>query len=975
MAGGNIILIVDDAEINRESLADAFGDEYITLQAENGVQAMKILRGHRRNLAAVFLDLMMPKMNGYEVLSEMRNQNLLFEIPVIVVTGMADPSERDSLIRKGASDVLFKPVSHKMVMDSLNKVMEAKNYRKKLASSVKVTELPQGIKYEDIMDAVMSIMKHPNMEKPRHMLRVSEYTRILLKEYGKLDKKAKLTKEKIGYMAEAALLHDVGKLVISTKILNKKGAMTEEEMAVMKTHCVQGCNIISIFDQSDKNEFIKYTYNICRFHHEHWDGTGYPSGVKEDAIPVCAQAVALTTEFDFLSGGGADFSDNTIEAVVLGKNTKYSEKMITAFENSLEEMKTAAENINALDDLESYNEVTRRLIEIFEIKEYASTDNVAENYNSMMALLDATVFELDTVTGRFRRIYTTFSDFTGVPMRGEFGEDFIDLLQNDIKDEYRDEVLAYLYKAGAGNIKASVVPVSVTCQIYNSFHGGYQWYRISTINMSWNPKTNNKTLLVIKNVDREIYVQSEITRISSKAKRIARDIVKYRDENEVLKATAQYDRLTGLFNRTASADEIEGIITEYPDSIHGLMVINVDGFKSINDKYGHRQGDKALKAFGEIISKQFRNCDVVGRMGADEYIAFMSDVPDPDVLTIKADNIASSIRKLSNESGVYSNITVSIGISFYPKDGNTYEELFQKADAALYEAKKAGKGRYQVFDEHTHIIKRLSEVRKRIKRARGNQSFVNSLYEARFSEEVSIAGISEMIDRIGQEYKLNDIYIIDYNSTDLVFKWAAGSEIDKNSITTEPLREFIDIVRMQCEDIEWICDDVKKLSNDAKKLLLENYVGSFVCEPILRNNRSAGMVMFIKENEATSWSEDMIEAFRVAAKLVRDHLLRIKAEKDNSFLRNITGILVANPGKEVHIIDETYRLLTSPDSGDGATWGGKCYKEIYDRDKPCKDCLVKHITRENERIEDAKRSATMVPITKFRRVYVIVDKE
>ena len=201
MAGGNIILIVDDAEINRESLADAFGDEYITLQAENGVQAMKILRGHRRNLAAVFLDLMMPKMNGYEVLSEMRNQNLLFEIPVIVVTGMADPSERDSLIRKGASDVLFKPVSHKMVMDSLNKVMEAKNYRKKLASSVKVTELPQGIKYEDIMDAVMSIMKHPNMEKPRHMLRVSEYTRILLKEYGKLDKKAKLTKEKIGYMA------------------------------------------------------------------------------------------------------------------------------------------------------------------------------------------------------------------------------------------------------------------------------------------------------------------------------------------------------------------------------------------------------------------------------------------------------------------------------------------------------------------------------------------------------------------------------------------------------------------------------------------------------------------------------------------------------------------------------------------------------------------------------------------------------
>ncbi|MBR4754163.1 MAG: diguanylate cyclase, partial [Lachnospiraceae bacterium] len=693
MAGGNIILIVDDAEVTRETLAELFGDEFIILQAENGVQAMKILRGHRRNLAAVFLDLVMPKMNGYEVLSEMKNQNLLFEIPVIIVTGMADPSEKDSLIRKGASDVLFKPINPKMVMDSLNKVMEAKNYRKKLESSVKVSaEVPKAVKYENIMDAVMSIMKHPNMEKPAHMLRVSEYSRLILKEYAKLDKKARLNQDKINNMSEAALLHDVGKLVISTKILNKKGAMTEEEMAVMKTHCIQGCNIISIFSQSDKNEFIKYTYNICRFHHEHWDGTGYPSGVKEDAIPVCAQAVALTTELDFYTAGGTDFSDRNVEAVYVSKGTKYSEKMIKALENTLEEIKNTAKKINAMEDMDAYNEVTRRLIDTFEIKEYANTDNVAENYNSMMALLDATVFELDTITGKFRRIYTTFSDFTAVPMSGEFGVDFIDLIQMDIKEEFRDEVLSYLFRAISGNIKVSVVPVSVTCQIYNNFHGGYQWYRISTVNMSWNPKTNNKTLLVIKNVDREIYVQSEINRISTKAKRIARDVIKYKDENEALKATAQYDRLTGLFNRSAAAFEIEERIIEYPDSLHGLMLINIDYFKSINDKYGHRQGDKALKEIGEIIQKQFRNCDVVGRMGADEYVAFMVDIPDMDVLTIKADNIISTINKLKTESGVYSEITVSIGIAYYSKDGKTCEDLFQKADAALFEAKKNGKG-------------------------------------------------------------------------------------------------------------------------------------------------------------------------------------------------------------------------------------------------------------------------------------------
>ena len=975
MTGGNIILIVDDAELNREIIAEAFGDEYIILQAENGVQAMKILRGHRRNLAAVFLDIMMPKMNGYEVLSEMKNQNLLFEIPVIVVTGMVDVSEKDSIIRKGASDVLFKPVNTKMILDSFNKVLDVKNYRKKLETSVKVTELPAGIKYQDIMDAVMSIMKHPNMEKPGHMLRVSEYVRDILTEYAKIDKKSKLSKDKINYMAEGALLHDVGKLVISTQILNKKGAMTEEEMSVMKTHCVQGCNIISIFDQSGKNEFIKYTYNICRFHHEHWDGTGYPSGVKEDAIPICAQATALATELDFFTNGGVDFTDRNVEGIFVSRGTKYSNEMTKAFENALEEIKKAKDKINALDDMEAYSEVTRRLIEIFEIKEYSSSDNVAENYNSMMALLDATIFELDTVTGKFRRIYTTFSDFTMVPQRGDFGEDFIDLIQNDIKDEFRDEVLAYLYKAISGNIKTSLVPVSATCQIFNSFHNAYQWYRISTINMSWNPKTNNKTLLVIKNVDREIYVQSEINRISNKAKRIARDVVKYKDENEVLKATAQYDKLTGLFNKTAAAEEIEDIINEYPNSLHGMMLINIDGFKNINDRFGHKQGDAALKEFGEVIQKHFRSCDVVGRVGADEYIAFISNAPIPDVLSIKADNIASSIRKMSKESDVYTDISVSIGIAFYPKDGKTVEELFQKSDAALFQAKKAGKDRFQIFNEGTHIVKRLSEVRRRIKRSKANQNFISSLYDLRFSEEVSIVGVSEMIDRIGQEYNLNDIYIIDYDSTDMVFKWSAGSEIEKNCVTTEPLREFIDIVRLQCEDIEWICEDVKRLSIDAKKMLEENFVGSFVCEPILKNRRAAGMVMFIKENEATSWSEDMIEAFRMAAKLVRDHLLRVKAEKDNSFLRNITGILLANPGKNAHIIDETYRLLVKPDTGDGPVWGGKCYKEIYGLDKPCKDCLIKHVTRENERIEDKNRVATMVSVSKFRRLYVVFDKE
>ncbi|MBE6015479.1 MAG: diguanylate cyclase [Lachnospiraceae bacterium] len=975
MASGNIILIVDDAEVNREMMAEVFGDDYIILQAENGVQAMKILRGHRKALAAVLLDIVMPRMNGYEVLSEMKNQNLLFEIPVIVVTGMVDEAERDVLLRKGASEVLFKPVSPKKLRDSVSKVIESKNYRNKLENNVKINESPQVAKGQDTMDAVMSIMKHPNMENPLHMLRVSAYTRAFLNAYKKIDKKAKLTDEKINYMSEAALIHDVGKLVISPQILNKKGPMTEEEMSVMKSHCIQGCNIISIFDQSDKNEFIKYTYNICKFHHEHWDGTGYPTGVSGDSIPICAQAVALTTELDFLTAGGREFTDNNIEGILTGKGSKYKEEVIEAFEASLEEMKEEKDKINAIDTSDAYDIVTNRLIDIFDIKDVADAKAGAEKYNSLLSLLDATVFEVDIVTGRFRRIYTTFSDFTDIPQRGNLTEDFMDVINMDIKDEFRNETLAFLYNAVSGKKKSTTIPESVTCQIYSTFHNAYQWYRISAIGMIPSPTTNNRIMLVIKNVDSEIYVQSEINKMVTKTKRIERDIKKYKDENEKLKASAQYDKLTDLYNKNAAAMAIEELLREYPDGIHGMMLINIDNFKSINERYGHMEGDNALKRFAILINRQFRNCDIVGRRKGDEFIVFMTNLPSFDVLTIKAENIVASIGKLSRESKVYENITVSIGISFYPGHGDSYARLYQKSDAALAAARKNGRNRYKVFDENTKIVKKITEVIDRAGWNRRQFDFLTSLYNIRFSSDVSIDGISNLVDAIGREYNLNDIFIVDYDSTDIVFKWTAGSVIDSTYITGEDLREFLDIIRINNDDVEWVVDDVKILGEELKKMLLDNKVGSFVCEPIMRGSRAAGMVLFIKEHEQVEFSADMLEAFRIATKLVRDHILRVKSEKDNKFLRGILGEVIDIPGIKTHVIDDSYRLLKKGEEGEMLTWGKKCYEELFGLKKPCKDCLIKHISRENERIEDAKTSATMISVGRFNRVYVVMEKE
>ena len=154
-----------------------------------------------------------------------------------------------------------------------------------------------------------------------------------------------------------------------------------------------------------------------------------------------------------------------------------------------------------------------------------------------------------------------------------------------------------------------------------------------------------------------------------------------------------------------------------------------------------------------------------------------------------------------------------------------------------------------------------------------------------------------------------------------------------------------------------------------------NKVGSFVCEPIMKGPRAAGMVLFIKEHEQVEFSADMLEAFRIATKLVRDHILRIKSEKDNSFLMGVLGAVIDIPGIKTHVIDDSYRLLKKGEEGEPLTWGGKCYEELFGQKKPCKDCLIKHISKENERIEDAKTSATMISVGRFNRVYVVMEKE
>lgn len=300
------ILIVDDEEVNRALLEMMFISDYDILQAANGREAIEQIK-HSENLVLILLDIVMPELDGFGVLDYMKEENLIENIPVILITSETPRDSEDKAYSYGIADVIHKPFYPEIVKKRAKNIIEL--YQNKLNMEERLREqekaiLAQGRKIREnnefMIESLSSVVEFRSAETGDHVRRIKYLTRILLKYLVRYFPKYGLTPAQVDAIARASALHDIGKIGIPDAILLKPGKLTPSEYEVMKTHTTIGCEILESFHKMYEDDFYQYCYDICRHHHERWDGKGYPDGLEGDDIPISAQIVAIVDVYDAL---------------------------------------------------------------------------------------------------------------------------------------------------------------------------------------------------------------------------------------------------------------------------------------------------------------------------------------------------------------------------------------------------------------------------------------------------------------------------------------------------------------------------------------------------------------------------------------------------------------------------------------------------------------------------------------------------
>ena len=359
------ILIVDDSEFNRDMLKEILRETYNYLEAENGNQAIQIM-GENPGIDLMLLDINMPQMNGFEVLKWMNQSRCIDETPVIMISSEDAVDTMRKAYELGITDYITRPfdsvIVKKRVQNTLGLYMKQKHLINVVYDQVYEKE-----ENNNIMIRILSnVLGSRNSESREHILHIKTATEMMLRQLVKITDAYPMTEADISLITTASSLHDIGKIRISEEILNKPGRLTDEEFKIMKTHSELGADMIRDMHFPKDNSLVRASWEICRWHHERWDGKGYPDGLKGEEIPISAQVVSIVDVYDALTSERcykkAFDHDTAIQMILDGQCGQFNPILLMCLkELSLQLSKMIDKE---MDDISYYHEVQRLSNEI-----------------------------------------------------------------------------------------------------------------------------------------------------------------------------------------------------------------------------------------------------------------------------------------------------------------------------------------------------------------------------------------------------------------------------------------------------------------------------------------------------------------------------------------------------------------------------------------------------------------------------------
>lgn len=680
------ILIVDDSEMNRAILAEMLDDKYEIIEVEDGTEAVAALEKYGTELSLVLLDIVMPRMDGFGVLKVMNQRHWIDDIPVIMISAENASSQVEQAYDLGITDFISRPFDARVVHRRVINTILLYSKQKKLLDLV-AEQIYEKEKQSTLMVDILShIVEFRNGESGMHVLHIRVLTEMLLKHLVQMTDQYPLSQQDIALISTTSALHDIGKISIPDAILNKPGRLTAEEFEIMKTHSAIGSDMLKQLPFHQDSPYIQMANCICRWHHERYDGRGYPDGLKGDEIPIAAQVVALADVYDALTSERvykkAIPHEEAVRMIVDGQCGTFNPLLLNCLVEIADRIPQGMNGVCNDVGQGEVREITEELLRKEELTASQRTLQLLEHermkYNFFAAMSEEIQFE-----------YTALPSMVTLSAWGAEKIGLPETIMDPLHDKRVEGVLDPWFMQELGEAIRGTTPENPIIQ-YDCkarYGGESRWIRF-ICRTTWSADEPPQYMGAIGK---------------------AVDIHEQREKIEHLEHEVAHDALTGLTNHKYARRWIQERLLNRPDSQYALAVMDMDNFKSVNDTYGHMFGDEVLVYSAEKLKHSVRGNDIVARIGGDEFLIF---------LECKKNLEATMDRIFHSLLGTYKDfpISFSMGIARTETVGLEYDKLFQAADHALYTVKRTGAGRYCFYDasmqEGQSTYSQIEEVRK-----------------------------------------------------------------------------------------------------------------------------------------------------------------------------------------------------------------------------------------------------------------------